>query len=79
MYLLSKDEKCLHVPVRLTRNANKIVFKVPNGISPIYERSPYYVGTILWNALSQSTQESNSIFEFKRVIDRTNKTYKDLL
>ena len=33
----------------------------------------------LWNVLSQSTQESNSIFESKRVVDRMNNIYRDLL
>ena len=30
MYLLSKDENYLHVPGRITRNANRIIFRVPN-------------------------------------------------
>ena len=75
MYLLSSDVNFLHVPGRLTRNANRITFKVPTGISNIYEHSPYYIGTVPWNALHQAIQESNSIFEFKREIDRMNKTY----
>ena len=79
IYLLSKGEKFLHMPGRLTRNANKIIFKVPTRITPLYGCSPYYMGTMLWNALPQATQESNSKFEFKRVIDRTNRTYKNLL
>ena len=63
MYLLSKDASFLHVPGRLPRTVDKIVFKVPTRIKPIYERSPYYIGTLLWNELSQSTKEANSIFE----------------
>ena len=78
MFLLSKDKKFIKVPGRLTRAANKIVFKVPTKILPVYERSPYYIGTLLWNELSQATQESNYIVEFKKIIGRMNKTYKNL-
>ena len=51
MYLLSKDEKLIKVPTRETRNAVKIVFKVPTRITPKYEKSPFYVGTKLWDEL----------------------------
>ena len=49
MYILSKENKYLHVPARLTRNAQKVVFKVPARILPAYERSSFYIGTKLWN------------------------------
>ena len=79
MYSLSKDEKYLHVLGQLTRNANRISFKVPTRITHVYEHSPYYIGTVLWNSLPQAVQESNSIFEFKREMDRINRTYVNLL
>ena len=78
MFILSKDKDFLHIPGRLTRNANKVVFKVPTKISPTYERSPYYVGTLLWNELPLATQESNCTFEFKKIIGRMNRKYKNL-
>ena len=59
--------------------ANKIVFKVPTKINPVYERSPFHIGTQLWNELPQSTQESTFIFEFKKILSRNNKVYKNLL
>ena len=37
MYILSKDITYLHTPVRLSRNAQKIIFKVPARIQPVYE------------------------------------------
>ena len=79
MYLLSKDVDFLHVPGRITRNANRIVFKVPAKINPVYERSPYYIGTLLWNELPQLTQESNCIYEFKKILRCENRVYKNLL
>ena len=45
----------------------------------IYEHFPYYIGTALWDSLPQAIQESNSIFEFKREMDRMNRTYVNLL
>ena len=78
MYLLSKDASFLHVPGRITRSADKIVFKVPTKIRPVYERSPYYIGSLLWNELPQATQEANCIVEFKKIIGRMNRTYKSM-
>ena len=78
MYLLSKDASFIHVPGRVTRTVDKIVFKVPTRIKPIYERSPYYVGTLLWTELSQYTQEANLIFEVKKIIGRMYQTYKSM-
>ena len=76
MFLLSKDETFLHVT---DRNANRITFKLPAKINPVYEHSPYYIGTKLWNELAQVTQESTSIVEFKKRISRNSKVHKNLL
>ena len=47
MYVLSQDREYIKVPQRDTRGADKVVFKVPHRILPIYEHSPYYQGTKL--------------------------------
>ena len=47
MYVLSKQADYVKVAQRNTRSAEKVVFKVPNRILPIYEHSPYYQGTTL--------------------------------
>ena len=52
MFLLSKEENLIEVPVRDTRAATKHVSKVPNRITPKYEKSPFYIGTKLWDELS---------------------------
>ena len=78
MYILSRDHVFLQVPNRVTRNALKITFKVPNKITPVYEKSPFYIGTKLWNELSVETQDSTDIFEFKKHIARMNRRYKKL-
>ena len=48
-----------------TRSQTKYVFKTETKIGQKYEKSSYYLGTILWNGLDRETQESDSIFSFK--------------
>ena len=79
MYLLSKEGKFVKAPARVTKNADKIVFKVPTRITPKYEKSPFYMGTILWNELSRDIQIAQSVPEFKKAIDKRYKKYRDLL
>ena len=78
MFILSRDEVFLRVPNRVTRSAEKIVFKVPAKILPVYERSPFYVGTKLWSDLPVRVQDSHYIFAFKKEIARMNRVYKKL-
>ena len=75
MFILSRDDVFIKVPNRVTRSIDKIVFKVPAKILPVYERSPYYVGTNLWNELPVSVQDAPDIFTFKREIARMNRVY----
>ena len=49
-------------PGRDTRSANKVNFKVPTKISHVYERSPYYIGTKLWESLPEMTQKCDYVF-----------------
>ena len=60
---------------RVTRSIEKIIFKVPTKILPIYERSPYYIGSKLWNDLPKSIQEANDVYAFKKEIRHLNRTY----
>ena len=76
MYIMSRDDTYLRVPPRETRGAQKIVFKVPTKILPIYEHSPYYQGTKLWNELEKETQKKDNIFSFKKEIEKLYKCYK---
>ena len=63
---------------RVTRSADKIVSNVPTKITPMYERSPYHVGTQLWNELSKLIQESQDMPALIK-IDRMNRVYVKLL
>ena len=48
------------------------------GYVNVHEKSPFYIGTKLWNELSVETQSSTDIFEFKKHIARLNCRYKKL-
>ena len=79
MYIFSKEDNLLRIAARETRNASKIVFKVPHRISPIYEKSPFSVGTKLWDDLRMEVQHVKTVFDFKREIGRNYRKYEDLL
>ena len=57
MYTIAKDPSYHRVLGRNTRSAEKIIFKVPSKIRPIYEWSPYYIGTKLLNYLERDVQK----------------------
>ena len=44
-------------------------------MTPLYERSPYYLGTKLWNEFSKDIQNLPNIYAFKKEIDRENRVY----
>ena len=62
-----------------TRSQTKYVFKTETKIGRKYEKSSYYLGTILWNGLDRETKDSDSIFSFKRNIDKMYKKYNPLM
>ena len=76
MYIMSNENIYLHEHPRQTRNAHKIVFKVPTRVLPSYERSPYYIGSKLWNVLDIDTQRINNVFAFKKKIAMCYVEYK---
>ena len=79
MFLLSKDPDLIKPTIRETRNALRIVFKVPSKITPKYEKSPFLIGTKLWDELPNDIQRANSVLKFKKEINKLYRTYKDLL
>ena len=78
MYLLSRDKSYLNVANRVTRSADKISVKVPTKVLPVYERSPYYIGTKLWNEFSKDVQNLPYVYAFKKEVDRVNRVYVKL-
>ena len=68
MYKKSKDVFLHKVFPRNTRRSNKIVFKTDSYEGTLYKRSPYFVGTKLWNELKMETITLPDIYSFKTSI-----------
>ena len=79
MYKKSKDINLHNIFPRQTRLSNRIVFKTDRYEGTLYKRSPYFVGTKLWNLLQLDVIELPDIYSFKSRIKKMNKTYVDLL
>ena len=76
-YLLYKKNIDRHVTRVNTRSQQKYVFKIDTKIGKKYERSPFFIGTRLWNKLSKDIQESLNIYVFKHKVARLYKCYND--
>ena len=68
MYKKSKDVFLHKVFPRNTRRSNRIVFKTDSYEGTLYKRSPYFVGTKLWNELKMETITLPDIYSFKTSI-----------
>ena len=68
MYHQSKSIQNIKVPCRLTRAAEKIVFKIPTRCTTKYLSSVYYLGTQLWKNLSENIQRAENIVRFEKLI-----------
>ena len=66
MYKLSRDDMNVntHRPDRILRTGPKVKLKVPFTDKERVLRSPYYVGSRLWDRLDVDFQRSNNIWEF---------------
>ena len=51
---------------RATRQQEKYVFKADTKIGKKYEKSPYYLGTKLWDKLPKETHFAENVHEFKK-------------
>ena len=64
---------------RNTRESTRIVFKTDRYEGSLYKRSPYFVGSKLWDKLLPDVIMSLNIFEFRKHLRALNKKYLDLL
>ena len=74
---LYKKDTDRHVARVNTRSQHKYVFKVDTKIGKKYERSPYYLGTRLWDKLPKNIQDSENVYVFKKKIARLYKCYNE--
>ena len=76
MYQQSKNIYNIKVPVRPTRATEKIVFNIPTRCTTKYLSSCYYLGTQLWNKLTENTQRMANIKGFEKCIMPMYKVYQ---
>ena len=76
-FVLYKKDTDRHVTRANTHSQQKYIFKVDTKIGKKYERSPYYIGTLLWNKLSKDIQTSENIFIFRNKVSRLYKCYNE--
>ena len=79
MYKESLDRNNRKQVNRVLRSNEIYIFKVENKIGTTYQRSPYYIGTLLWNELPVDTQKMNDIVRFKQLIGMRYCTYEEVL
>ena len=79
MYKKSRDLSLHKVFQRNTRQSTRMAFKTANYQGTLYKRSPYFVGSKLWDSLPQHDIEVPDIFMFKARLKRMPKAYIDLL
>ena len=66
MYKKSKDLTMHKIFPRNTRESTRIVFKTDRYEGSLYNRSPYFVGSKLWDRLPPDVILSQNIFEFRK-------------
>ena len=79
MYKKSHDPTLHRVFPRNTRRSARTVFKTANYEGSLYKRSPYFVGSKLWDSLSHHDIELPDIYAFKARLKSHNRDYRDLL
>ena len=78
MYLHSKNENNVKVPVRLTRAVTKIVFKTATKCTGEYLNSPFYKGILYWNDLSVAEQRFDTVFHFASGLTRSYNIFQEI-
>ena len=76
MYKLSKIPTNIVIPARNTRRHDKKVFHVDRKIGTKYAKSPFYIGTKLWDLLPYDEQNAETVFNFKAFISKRYNTFE---
>ena len=79
MYIHSKNQCNIKVPLRRTSAMNKKVFNRTTRCSGKYLNSPFYKGTLLWNALSPDLQKAGNVIVFVRELKKMDVRYQETL
>ena len=68
MYNQSKNVNNIKKVCRPTRTTEKLVFNIPAKCSTGFLKSPYYIGTQLWNGLNNDVQRVETTWQFDKKI-----------
>ena len=79
MYSYARKGKSRSVTDVNTRRQAKYVFKVERKMGKKYQKSPYFLGTRLWDGLDKETQDLPCKFAYKKKIDTLYKRFNPLL
>ena len=79
VYKKSKDLTLRKVFPRNKRESVRLVFKTDQYEGALYKRSPYFIGSKLWDALPISDIECPDIFSFRKHLRTHNRVYLNLL
>ena len=79
MYIDSRNVENRKICPRDLRSGEKYIFKVDRKIGTKYQRSPFYMGTLLWNELNATTQFARDIFQFKQLTGKKYPVYEKLV
>ena len=76
MYKLSLDKENVNTcrPEMLLRTCPKVKMKVPFTDKERVRRSPYYIGSRLWDKLDVQTQTARTMLEFKNMVKKLDLT-----
>ena len=66
MYIHSRNIDNIKIHVRITRTAEKLVFKKATECTGKYINSPFYKGTLLWDKLDRVVQRVNTLERFMK-------------
>ena len=69
MFKLAKNPDNIVIPARNTRRHDKRVFHVDSKIGTKYAKSPFYIGTKIWDKLSLKEQYVETM-NFKHLFPR---------
>ena len=62
-----------------TRRQAKYVFKLETKMGRKYQKSPFFLGTRLWDSIDKETQDLPCRYAFKRKIESLYKKYSPLI
>ena len=78
MYINSQNIDNIKIHVRITRTAEKLVFKKATKCTGKFINSPFYKGTLLWDKLDRDVQYVNTLERFMKELKKLYIVYQEI-